>query len=128
MELLSERHYILYSKYHYKRNNIIDDLKKIQSNYTGVPSEYITTKDILIILNRLVMKMYVFESGEFSEYRYNDVFFEIIGKSIEEVIEKLLSLLSTIIVNDYNKETKESTPIINLGYPDSNILELNIQN
>ncbi len=51
----TDKHYFLYAKgWYQKSNNIIDDLKKIQSNYTNIDEKHIEVMDILDRLYNII--------------------------------------------------------------------------
>lgn len=55
MELNKHRHWFLYAKGHYKKNeNILEDLKKIHSNHFCIDADYISKQNIAEFLIKLV--------------------------------------------------------------------------
>ena len=49
-------HYYLYAKGWYLKTDVLDDLRKIQSNYTGLDEKHITDGDIIGMLQQLVFQ------------------------------------------------------------------------
>jgi hypothetical protein len=46
-------HYYLYAKGWYACGDILEDLKKIQENYTGISSKYLTERDVYQVLSEI---------------------------------------------------------------------------
>jgi len=55
-KLADKRHWYLYAKYHYKETNIVEDLKKIQSDYCGIEPEHIRIGDLCSVAQHLAWK------------------------------------------------------------------------
>jgi len=58
----SETHFYLYAKGHYKKTNILEDLRKIQSERCGIKFEHTSDTDALSTLTDLAFK-HIMESG-----------------------------------------------------------------
>jgi len=61
----SDSHVILYAKHHYKRTDVVEDLKRIYSLRNGIDPQYLNKRDILRCLLTLVEKFQdkKFENG-----------------------------------------------------------------
>lgn len=55
MELTEHyRHIFLYAKNWYKKTDTIEDMKKLVSEYTGVPLEHVLVEDIILVLSHIL--------------------------------------------------------------------------
>jgi len=114
-----DSHIYLYAKGWYAREDVLEDLKKILSHRSGIPSEDITFVNILTVLTPLVFKELKLKSYGFYEFlRRISLFSSDIEKSL---LKELLSILTTVKVKGENNKT-----IIPLDDPDPNILPLHI--
>lgn len=107
------RHYYLYAKGWYKKSkNIINDLKKIQSNYSGVAPEYLTIDDIITVINEIIYPII-----KTSEYSFNRLISVTINSTHKD---KLLAYIKACL---QEIESTNLTQFGNLGLPDGSILE-----
>lgn len=53
----SDSHIILYAKYHYKRTDVVEDLKRIYSHRNAIDVRYLSTADIASMLFSLYMNL-----------------------------------------------------------------------
>lgn len=75
MKLNPYRHYFLYAKNHYKRDNVFEDLKKIQCDYVGCDlGASITKADIIRVTSRaiqpILMKRYADPVEKYQEFLF----------------------------------------------------------
>lgn len=115
-----DRHIFLYAKGHYKRNDLIKDMKKIIEKRNGIDVEYITCNDIIDNLSNIAWN-YINTEYQFLGF-INDI--NPVNNSIftstpynfeESIISKCLSILKFQKVVDIPFE---------LGKPDPDILPL----
>lgn len=114
------RHFYLYAKGWYKKTNIIEDLKILVSNYSGIDNNYISEEDIINILSNMIdyhinysnpskLISKILEIKRYSSLNKEEL-------SINELlILSMLSILTFLNVSEIP---------IDLGSPDSNILSL----
>lgn len=112
------RHWYLYFKGWYKKTNIIEDLKKIQSNWSGIDERHISKYDVLSVVTSILYP-----------HLSKDKFFKFIDDSLKENtrfvggsvnschIERMIYSAKSIL----SKVDKDSIDG-DLGYPDFSIL------
>lgn len=138
MKLHSLRHFILYAKGHYVQGDFKEDLCKLIADYSGLKVEHVKFYDAWEIMNETVydickekswkffdfIKMSAPENNwEYSGVKSRDFFgHKLDGYDDEDywtrIIRSCLSKLKFIQVYS------NGVQLINLGYPDSNILEI----
>lgn len=111
-----DRHFYLYAKNWYKKENTIEDLKKIAAYRCGLDITQVNTYDVLCILSNITERHINFSKfirSIFDHMRYQPDNRE---KSIEEIlIDAMLLSITLINVNEIPFE---------LGKPDSSVLPL----
>jgi len=131
------RHFYLYAKGHYKKNDVMADLKKIASNYTAIDVEFISSNDIIRILTTEIWRLMderlfselisdispdnIWKTNKFAQNETN-------GESdsynyVHAILSKYLSILSFVTV--FETIAGIETTVLELGEPDENILPLN---
>ena len=124
--LVDYRHIYLYAKGHYKRTDVIEDLRKILAERNALEPEDVAKFVILNVVSKLA----------FNEIKNDDRFQKLIeefftyvpdtdGKTrlysedttLIHVINRMLAILANVSVLDNNKNL-----ILNLGNPDFKIL------
>jgi len=116
------RHFYLYAKLHYKRTNVITDLKAIVADYCGFYKEDASTNDVIRMLLKITSH-HINNSDKFLRFMDELVSrinfpFKIYDSPIEYIIDECLSILQGIKVIDIQGE---------LGTADKNILPLKIK-
>ena len=114
-------HYYLYAKGHYKGENLVEDLQKIQEQYTSCPAEYITSNDIVSVLLPLVFRhLHDYGNPDYFFTKFiayldeNDIFGHPKNMHFHErVISACLSILRYVRIEN-----------LNLGEADPKILPL----
>lgn len=120
-----DSHIWLYAKHHYKRTDIIKDLKKILAERSGTDVEYVGIDSIFIVLCQLVFphlteyRFLEFITDSFKDWKrkfghYNNI------TSIRKVLERMLSILANVKVKD--KIDGEWITLVELDEPDYSIL------
>lgn len=65
------RHFFLYAKYHYEETDVLEDMKKIQANWSGCEPEDIYPSDIISVLSKLAYKYIIKHEYLFNEFIKN---------------------------------------------------------
>lgn len=101
-------HFILYSKGWYKRGDLMDDMKTLMSEYTGIRKEYISESDLFCVLTEATFDYIVISGNPLLEFQHYT-------KNLKERgwISACLSVLSQARVSG-----------MNICEPDPNILPL----
>jgi hypothetical protein len=116
-------HIYLYAKGWYKQSNVIDDLKKILGNRSGIEPKYITQKDILAVLLELSFQ-HIIKSGnpEHSFYTFatyilpEDAWKAGVKPGDSTIVALVKSCLSILCLTEVNG--------LDLGKPDETLLPL----
>jgi len=102
-----DRHIILYSKYHYEKNDIISDLKILYSIRNGINIEYLNERQIASNLLNLVTSFIINNGNSFHDFinainPYNPLFkiYNENYKFYTAIIKKCLSILSLLEIKD----------------------------
>lgn len=121
----ADSHLYLYAKGHYQKDNLIEDMKKILSERSNIPKEYIQTQDILVVLLRLTYKHIKGNEGKFTNFMFGllpDYIWKFGGKAEEKIditiIRNCLSILQNVRVKN------EGKILIELDDPNPDILPL----
>lgn len=130
-ELHPYRHVYLYAKGYYEQGNIWDDLRAIISERSGIPSQYVSEEDIVVVLSEIAWPLMNFdgflsfindirpENTWYIGYTHKDTI--IMGddaprreyNTLEAIVRKLLKIIRWAKVLN-----------INLGSPDETLLPI----
>ena len=127
-------HHILYAKGHYLQTNVLEDLKVIQSRYSGVPAQHITVGNIQEALLSIIMKydrpdnqtkmeelMDWFRFDDLAGFSWNNTGTYTRADIDRKQIECWLSIIMLLKVGDTDEDGDWQT-IIDLEEPDYTIL------
>lgn len=122
-ELQDWRHIWLYAKGHYKRGDLMKDLKVLIGHHAALMPEHVSDEDILIVLCENAIPYLTTEGNV--DYRMRKFFEDLIFAThhenrpltVADIAQKLLSVLSIVRVMD-----DEGRAVINLGEADYELL------
>lgn len=116
-------HVYLYSKGHYKTTNMVEDLKVLLGNRSGIEPEYVTVDDMILVLGRECYELIIHSGNpphfflEFINDLRTDSWWKFNAPKGEKyplrVLRKCLSVMSMATIHQ-----------VNFGKADSNILPL----
>lgn len=118
MHLHPYRHLYLYTKGHYKQDDVIEDLKKILGKIMGINATLIRTKDIVRVLATITYPDISKSESSFLN------FISHLNSSQTDVEFSLISYFFSILSMTLVRETMPdgSVKVLDLGEPDFDIL------
>jgi hypothetical protein len=136
IKLGEERHIYLYAKNHYKRTDVVEDLKILVGHITGIEAKHISVDNAVYWCLKLAHKAMQSESRPFFEMFYDFILDVSPGKCWKigyytkdcpyvyerAIAHKCLSILTMVSVKD-----NYGNIILDLGKADANILPLRIK-
>jgi len=117
MDSNSDRHFYLYAKYWYKRDNMIEDLRRIVAFRCGIDVEYIRKRDVFSILYRVAIKHLTTEQR--LEVFFNEMISSIFIPDDAPLLDTLIRQFLLVLSHQHIKDIP-----FELGDPDPNILPL----
>jgi len=126
IELDSSRHFYLYAKGHYQKNDTLEDLKILLGEYCMAYPEHISTDDVLDHLLRLAHKQF---KNEYSFLKFmSDLLpknhWKFINNDEKDIPLELLMIKKCLSVLRYAQVKDDDINILNLGKADPKILPL----